>query len=213
MKKQFTALAVAAAMLAASTACGKSSGAAGKDYICGKIDSISGNDVVLLLAEEKSENSSDDTEEATQSSESRSSGSRSGRSRSNKAEGFSRPENGEMPSGFDSEKFSGGMPEGFSRPENGDMPSGFDSEKFSGGMPEGFSGSGSGNKAGRISNNSSYTLTGEQEEVRIPVGTDVTTLNGVKTDFEVLEKGSVIKCSCEKDSDGNNVITEVWIVE
>ena len=188
MKKQFTALAVAAAMLAASTACGKSSGAAGKDYIYGKIDSISGNDVVLLLAEEKSENSSDDTEEVTQSSEIRASGSRSGRSRSNKAEGFSRPENGEMPSGFDSEKFSGGM-------------------------PEGFSGSGSGNKAGRISNNSSYTLTGEQEEVRIPVGTDVTTLNGVKTDFEVLEKGSVIKCSCEKDSDGNNVITEVWIVE
>ena len=188
MKKHFTALALAAAMLVSSAACGKSSEAAGKDYIYGKIDSISGNDVVLLLAEEKSESSSDDAEDVTQSSESRSSGNRSGRSRGNKAEGFTRPENGEMPSGFDSEKFSGKM-------------------------PEGFSGSGSGKKPDLVSNNSSYTLTGEKEEVRIPVGTDVTTLNGVKTDFEVLEKGSVIKCSLEKDSDGNNVITEVWIVE
>ena len=30
---------------------------------------------------------------------------------------------------------------------------------------------------------------------------------------DALEEGSIIKCSVEKDSDGKDVVTEVWIVE
>lgn len=256
MKKGFIAVALMTAMLAALTSCGKSSEAAEAEYIYGKINSISGNDVVLLLAEEKSEKSNDNNEDKTDASEKR-----SGKSKGERPEGGSRPENGEMPSGFDPKNFSGNMPEGFTRPEggempsdfdpqnfsgnmpedftrpesgempsdfdpqnfngsmpegftrpeNGEMPSDFDPKNFSGNMPESFSKSESGKMLERSSSN--YTLTGEQEEVRIPVETDVTTSQGVKTDFDALEEGSIIKCSVEKDSDGKDVVTEVWIVE
>lgn len=36
---------------------------------------------------------------------------------------------------------------------------------------------------------------------------------GVKTDFDVLSAGDIIKCSIEKDTEGNDVVTEVWIME
>ncbi len=164
MKKQLIAAALITAMFASLASCGKSSKAADTNYIYGKIDSISGNDVVLLLAEENTDNTgAENDEEETGTSEKKSSVKHSGRNKGEKPEGFTRPENGEMPE--------------------------------------------------RGGNNSKYTLTGEQEEVRIPVGTDVTTSDGVKTDFDALKAGNIIKCSVEKDSDGKEVVKEVWIVE
>ncbi|WP_298530004.1 hypothetical protein [uncultured Ruminococcus sp.] len=239
MKKQLIAAALITAMFASLASCGKSSKAADTNYIYGKIDSISGNDVVLLLAEENTDNTgAENDEEDTGTSEKKSSGKHSGRNKGEKPEGFTKPENGEMPSGFDPENFKGKMPEGFTkpengempsgfdpenfkgempegftRPENGEMPSGFDPENFKGEMPEGFSRPENGEKPERGGNNSKYTLTGEQEEVRIPVGTDVTTSDGVKTDFDALKAGNIIKCSVEKDSDGKDLVKEVWIVE
>lgn len=214
MKKQLIAAALITAMFASLASCGKSSKAADTNYIYGKIDSISGNDVVLLLAEENTDNTgAENDEEDTGTSEKKSSGKHSGRNKGEKPEGFTRPENGEMPSGFDPENFKGEMPEGFTRPENGEMPSGFDPENFKGEKPEGFSRPENGEKPERGGNNSKYTLTGEQEEVRIPVGTDITTSDGVKTDFDALKAGNIIKCSVEKDSDGKDVVKEVWIVE
>ena len=214
MKKQLIAAALITAMFASLASCGKSSKAADTNYIYGKIDSISGNDVVLLLAEENTDNTgAENDEEETGTSEKKSSVKHSGRNKGEKPEGFTRPENGEMPSGFDPENFKGEMPEGFTRSENGEMPSGFDPENFNGEMPEGFSRPENGEKPERGGNNSKYTLTGEQEEVRIPVGTDVTTSDGVKTDFDALKAGNIIKCSVEKDSDGKDVVKEVWIVE
>ena len=214
MKKQLIAAALITAMFASLASCGKSSKAADTNYIYGKIDSISGNDVVLLLAEENTDNTgAENDEEETGTSEKKSSVKHSGRNKGEKPEGFTKPENGEMPSGFDPENFKGEMPEGFTKPENGEMPSGFDPENFKGEKPEDFSRPENGEKPERSGNNSKYTLTGEQEEVRIPVGTDVTTSDGVKTDFDALKAGNIIKCSVEKDSDGKDVVKEVWIVE
>ena len=214
MKKQLIAAALITAMFASLASCGKSSKAADTNYIYGKIDSISGNDVVLLLAEENTDNTgAENDEEETGTSEKKSSVKHSGRNKGEKPEGFTKPENGEMPSGFDPENFKGEMPEGFTKPENGEMPSGFDPENFKGEIPEGFSRPENGEKPERGGNNSKYTLTGEQKEVRIPVGTDVTTSDGVKTDFDALKAGNIIKCSVEKDSDGKDVVKEVWIVE
>lgn len=214
MKKQLIAAALITAMFASLASCGKSSKAADTNYIYGKIDSISGNDVVLLLAEENTDNTgAENDEEETGTSEKKSSVKHSGRNKGEKPEGFTKPENGERPSGFDPENFKGEKPEGFTRPENGEMPSDFDPENFKGEKPEGFSRPENGEKPERGGNNSKYTLTGEQEEVRIPVGTDVTTSDGVKTDFDALKAGNIIKCSVEKNSDGKDVVKEVWIVE
>lgn len=83
---------------------------------------------------------------------------------------------------------------------------------FSSGMPEGFDPSNiSQNKEN--SGSSKYTLTGEQEEIRIPVGTTVTTSLGVKTNFDALSEGDIIKCSVTKSDDGDEIVTEVWIME
>ena len=251
--KRILTLAAAAALLASLTACGSSASAVNTDYVYGQIDSVSGNDIVLLLADynENAESGESDSEKDTDSAKS------TADSKSEKKEGSGRSGfSGEKPEGFDPSK----MPEGFSRSKkDGDSddgsgeskrerPEGFDKSGFSGEMPEGFdpsnipegfsrskkngdsesdSDSGSGESkrerpegfdksafgSSRSSRNSKYTLTGEQEELRISVGTTVTTALGVETDFEVLKSGDMIKCTVEKDSDGNSVITAVWILE
>lgn len=267
--KKLVAAALFTAMLASLASCGKSAKAVDTEYIYGKIDSVSGNDIVLLLADYNEDAESSDTKDKSDKkiSDDDTEDSKSERkkpSRSDDGEGsrsFKMPEDGEMPEGFDPEKFSGEMPEGFTKPENGElpddfdpekfsgkmpgrsgksdddsdgesksfkkpadgkmpegfdpeefsgeMPDGFDPEKFSGEKPQGFSRS----KGKESSGSSTYTLTGEQEELRIPVGTTVTTSLGVKTDFDALSAGDIIKCSVEKDSDGKEVVTEVWIME
>ncbi len=282
--KKMIAAALMAAMVASLASCGKSAKAEDTEFIYGKIDSISGNDVVLLLADynEDAEESGDRDSSGSETSGDEVSREKSGRlGGGEKSKNFTRPENGEMPDGFDPGNFSGSMPEGFdpsnfsgempegfTKPENGEMPEGFDPSNFSGSMPEGFDpsnfsgeipegftkpengempdGFDPGNFSGSMpegfdpsnfsgeipegftkpengempkrsnresTGSSAYTLTGEQTELRIPVGTTVTTSLGVKTDFDALSSGDIIKCSVEKNSSGEYVVTEVWIME
>ena len=198
--KKFMTLLILSAMLTSATACGKTADAAAEPstdaaYIYGQIDSISGNDVVLLLADYKEEENSD--VEADDGNEDNAQEDNDAERSDRKRPDFK----GEKPEGFDPEKFKdGGMPEG-SDPEkfkDGEMPEGFDPSKF---------------KGGNRSENSKYTLTGEQKDVRIPVGTKVTTALGVETDFEVLTTGDIIKCSVMTDSSGQEIVTAVWIME
>ncbi len=206
--KKMIAAALMAAMVASLASCGKSAKAEDTEFIYGKIDSISGNDVVLLLADynEDAEESGDRDSSGSETSGDEVSREKSGRlGGGEKSKNFTRPENGEMPDGFDPGNFSGSMPEGF------------DPSNFSGEIPEGFTKPENGEmpkRSNRESTGSSaYTLTGEQTELRIPVGTTVTTSLGVKTDFDALSSGDIIKCSVEKNSSGEYVVTEVWIME
>ena len=94
------------------------------------------------------------------------------------------------------------------RGDKGNRPQGgFDR----GNMPEG--GFDRGNSKAPQSNVKGYTFTGEEQQIRIPVGATVTTALGVETDFDVLKTGDMIKYTTKKDDDGNEVITAVWIVE
>ena len=225
MKRILTA-AMATVLLASLTACGSTANAANTNYIYGQIDSVSGNDIVLLLADYNESADSGDADSADASD----SGKRSGDSKREKPEGFDKSKfSGEMPEDFDPSN----MPEGFSRPkkdsdsdnESGESkrerPEGFDPSNLpegfekpaDGEMPEGFDPSKFGGSRSKATSSSRYTLTGEQEELRIAVGTTVTTALGVETDFDVLKSGDMIKCTVEKDSDGNDVITAVWILE
>ena len=245
--RKIVLLALTAVVLASMTACGEAASAADTEYIYGQIESISGNDIVLSLAEyHETETGTTAVSSDEKTSETRS---RSSRPASNeKPEGFdSSGFSGKMPEGFDASQFDGKMPDRSSKSGSSDSdtsqsnsekrerPDGFDSSKFSGNMPEGFDASRFEGKIpqrssasedvekpegfdsskfnGMRTGSSKYTLTGEQEELRIPVGTTVTTLLGVETDFEVLKTGDYIKCSVEKDNSGNTVITAVQIVE
>lgn len=142
---------------------------------------------------------------------------------SDNSDGSSRSSRRQMPENFDPEQFDGSLPEGFDPSQFGNMPEGFDPEQFDGSLPEDFDpsqfggrmpGGRSGGGSKTISGESgSYTLTGEQKELRIPVGVTVTTSSGVKTGFDALKSGDIIKVKTEKDSDGNEAVTEVWIME
>ena len=253
MKKIMVA-ALAALMLAS---CGNSAEpmAAKAEYIYGKIDSVTGNDIVLLMAENNEQADSAAADDSESTSDKKTSGEGSGRSKRERPENFD-PEN--MPEGFDPSKFGGERPErsdsegdssdktkrekpqsddstgdssktkrerpeGFTMSENGEMPEGFDPSKIGGERPElssnkddsgsPDSGDAKKKKPSGSGKSSKYTLTGETEELRIPVGTTVTTSAGVKTDFDALSAGDMIKCSVEKNSEGQDVITEVWILE
>ena len=211
--KKLIALALLGAMLISATACGKSAEAAEDNCIYGQIESISGNDIVIRVAEYNEEEAQDDAQAEDASAEGKDSGKRpdfkgekpEGFSRLDKGERPERPENGEMPEGFDPEN----MPEGFdpSKFQDGEMPEGFDPEN----MPEDFDPSKFGGK--RPGGSSKYNITDEEKEVRIPVGTSVTTAQGVETDFSVLAAGDIIKCSIAVDKDGNETVTAVWIME
>ena len=193
--KKFIAAALAALMLSSFAGCANTAEEPKNEtYIYGQVDSVSGNDIVLLLAEYNGEVTSG---EDTDSSEDGEGGKESDDSGSEKSKRSGRPGSGEKP-------------EGFTRPENSEMPEGFDPSNFSGEMPEG---SGSKRSSKSSGSSSKFTLTGEQEELRIPVGTTVTTSLGVETDFKVIEAGNMIRCSVEKNSDGEDVITAVMIME
>ena len=190
--KKLIAAALAVVMIVAQTSCSKKSDKDDNEYIYGQIESVSGNDVTLEIVNynEKSDDSeSDDT------SDSDSSGSK--RQRGNfKPEDF----DGSLPDGFDPEKFAG------KRPGSDDSDDSDNSGSSKRSRPLGMSKQGG-------SKNSNYTLTGEKKEIRIPVGVTVTTSSGVKSSFDALKKGDIIKLSVEKDSSGSETVKEVWIMK
>ena len=127
-----------------------------------------------------------------------------------------RPDMSGLPDDFDPKNFDGSMPDRFD-PKNfdGSMPDGFDPKNFDGSMPEGMSRPDGAGRKSRSSKSSSgkYTVTDEEQELRIPVGTNVTTSSGVKTSFDKIAKGDIIKCSVEKGDDGKYTVKEVWIMD
>ena len=190
--KKLIAAALAVVMIVAQTSCSKKSDKDNNEYIYGQIESVSGNDVTLEIVNynEKSDDSENDD-----TSDSDSSGSKRQR-------GDFKPGDfdGSLPDGFDPEKFAGKRP-GSDDSDNSDN-SGSSKRSRPQGMP----------KQGG-SKNSDYTLTGEKKEIRIPVGVSVTTSSGVKSSFDALKKGDIIKLSVEKDSSGSETVKEVWIIK
>lgn len=218
MKKIISAVLVLA-MAVSMAACGDSSKAdESGDYIYGEVQSISGNDVVIKVAKENEGKGSDDTSESDDTS---SSDKKRSRGDFNPGD-FS----GSMPEGFDPEQFKGKRPgsdnsdnsdnSGSSkraRPDMSNLPDNFDPSQF-GSMPEGMSRPDGASRKSRSGKSSGkYTVTDEEQELRIPVGTNVTTSSGVKTSFDSIAKGDIIKCSVEKGDDGKYTVKEVWIME
>ena len=224
MKKIISAVLIIA-MAASMAACGDSSKAdESGDYVYGEVQSISGNDVVIHVA--KYNGDKDDSDDASESDDTGSS------SDSKRSRGDFKPGNfdGSMPEGFDPEQFKGKRPGGSDnsddpdnsgsskskrqRPDMSSLPEGFDPKNFDGSMPEGMSRpDGAGRKSKSSKSSGKFTVTDEEQELRIPVGTNVTTSSGVKTSFDKIAKGDIIKCSVEKGDDGKYTVKEVWIMD
>ena len=237
MKKIISAVLIIA-MAASMAACGDSTKAdESGDLIYGEVQSISGNDVVIHVA--KYNEDKDDSDDASESDDTGSS-SDSKRSKGDFKPGSF---DGSMPEGFDPKNFDGSMPEGFDpeqfkgkrpggsdnsddpensgsskskrqRPDMSNLPDDFDPKNFDGSMPEGMSRpDGAGRKSKSSKSSGKFTVTDEEQELRIPVGTNVTTSSGVKTSFDKIAKGDIIKCSVEKGDDGKYTVKEVWIMD
>ena len=232
MKKIISAVLVLA-MAVSMAACGDSSKAdESGDYIYGEVQSISGNDVVIKVAKENE--GKDNSDDASESDDTSSSDKKRSRGDFNPGD-FS----GSMPEGFDPEQFKGkrpgsdnsdnsdnsgsskrarpdmsNLPDDFDPSQFGSMPDGFDPKNFDGSMPEEMSRPDGASRKSRSGKSSGkYTVTDEEQELRIPVGTNVTTSSGVKTSFDSIAKGDIIKCSVEKGDDGKYTVKEVWIME
>ena len=221
MKKIISAVLVLA-MVVSMAACGDSSKAdESGDYIYGEVQSISGNDVVIKVAKENE--GKDNSDDASESDDTSSSDKKRSRGDFNPGD-FS----GSMPEGFDPEQFKGKRPGGSDNSDNSDnsgsskrarpdisnLPDDFDPKNFDGSMPEGMSRPDGASRKSRSGKSSGkYTVTDEEQELRIPVGTNVTTSSGVKTSFDSIAKGDIIKCSVEKGGDGKYTVKEVWIME
>lgn len=95
---------------------------------------------------------------------------------------------GEMPSG----DFSGEMP------DRGEMPSG----DFSGEMPD----------RGEVPAQGENMMSTEQITTLIPVGVTVHTQADTETTFQRLASGDMIKMIVETNDEGEEVITEIWML-
>lgn len=91
----------------------------------------------------------------------------------------------------DGEKSSGGeKPSGMEPPSQGEMPS-----------------------ADETSSGVEMPSQGESAAAQIPVGTTVHTTTDTTTTFSRLRSGDFIKILLDTDSDGNQVISEIWMLQ
>lgn len=179
---------------------------AGQSLVYATITSIEGNEITytkidsdvaeeLLKRQEEDESQKEETKKDESQTKDQSSG-------DNTDAGM--PSGGEMPSG--QEPPSGGeMPSGGNMPSDGNMPSG-------GEMPSGGDMLSGGNMpSGTDSTDGAQQ--GESVTAQIPVGTTVHTTTDTTTTFSRLRSGDFIKILLDTDADGDQVISEIWMLQ
>lgn len=231
MKKLLSA-ALAFAMILAQTSCSEQKDQDKHNYIYGQIESVSGNDVLLSLAQPKEKSDRSESDDTSGSADVESSASKRSKNRSNTS-------GGEPAQGDDSQR-----PTGRKKKATADSSSSDSSSSDSSSSDSSSSDGNAARKSRRSSEqdtdssdsdtsasersdsaaakqkqkqsaakSSSFTLTGEKKQIRIPAGVTVTTANGVDTTFDALSEGDFIRCSVQKDSDGNEVVTQVKVMQ
>lgn len=199
--------------------------------LTGQVSSITGNDMVLALAKEVDMSSertqmqrskggdAENSEEASaeEFSERPQMSQDTGQSGEMSAETSAMPQGGEMPSDMSEMPQGGQMPSDMSEmPQGGEMLS--DRQNMS---QERGEKSDSNSKVGNAKEDEDtdkkeeqtmYQLTGEEKELRIPVGTTVTTQLGKQTTFSRISAEDMVKVLVETNDDGEEVVVGVWIV-
>ncbi len=236
MKKLLSA-ALAFAMIFAQTSCSEQKDQDKHNYIYGQIESVSGNDVLLSLAQPKEKSDRSESDDTSGSADVESSASKRSKNRSNTS-------GGEPAQGDDSQRPTGRKKKATADSSSSDSSSSDSSSSDSSSSDSSSSDGNAARKSRRSSEqdtdssdsdtsasersdsaaakqkqkksavkSSSFTLTGEKKQIRIPAGVTVTTANGVDTTFDALSVGDFIRCSVQKDSDGNEVVTQVKVMQ
>lgn len=221
MKKLLSA-ALAFAMIFAQTSCSEQKDQDKHNYIYGQIESVSGNDVLLSLAQPKEKSDRSESDDTSGSADVESSASKRSKNRSNTS-------GGEPAQGDDSQRPTGRKKKATADSSSSDSSSSDgnaarksrrSSEQDTDSSDSDISASERSDSAAAkqkqkqsAAKSSSFTLTGEKKQIRIPAGVTVTTANGVDTTFDALSEGDFIRCSVQKDSDGNEVVTQVKVMQ
>lgn len=211
-----------------------------QEIIYGQIETITGNDMTLALAlaaEPESESESKTKSEPDSESNSKPDSESNSTPQSNpkaEAETISSPTNTPMTQtstrNMTASQSSGNnaqMPQGTGDGGGQMPPDAINGEQSSNsaGHPDNAQGSDMGSQApgatglesqksgkSQMTSRITYTLTGEKKELRIPVGTTVTTSLGTTTTFSRLASGDMLKLVLETSNDGTETITSIWIV-
>ena len=169
-----------------------------QEVVYGQIETIVGNDMTIALAE------AEETEVQGKSPAQMTEEPTSADGESQAPGRDSMPDMGEMPSDWGEN-----LPEGM--PAQGEMPG----KEQNGGEQKDTQGrEDTGEKEDTQARQkiTTYTLTGERKDMRIPVGTTVTTSLGTTTTFSRLAAGDMVKLVVQKEEDMNQVIVGIWIV-
>ena len=158
----------------------------GQELLYAKITSISGNEMVYALLEER-------TVDMTNTEDGKG---RSGRRSGEKTSDGESPLDGENP-------LNGEMPSGGERP-TGDASSNNRNKRTPDNVP-------SEDMQNRAM--TTYTETGKTAQIQIPVGTDVETKLGTITTFSRLSNGDTIRMLLQKVDNGGEELLKIWIVE
>lgn len=216
MKKLLSA-ALAFAMIFAQTSCSEQKDQDKHNYIYGQIESVSGNDVLLCLAQPKEKSDRSESDDTSGSADVESSASKRSKNRSNTSGGepaqgddSQRPTGRKKKATADSSSSDGNAARKSRRSSEQDTDS---SDSDTSASERSDSAAAKQKQKQSAAKSSSFTLTGEKKQIRIPAGVTVTTANGVDTTFDALSEGDFIRCSVQKDSDGNEVVTQVKVMQ
>ncbi len=200
MRKQLAGLAVGILIMNILGGCAADTGeeeqSGNQRYLYAVVTSIEGNEMTYVEVEEsqvvstEEESDEDKQEDVTEAQ--------------NAPEDDRQSENGDRPSGESGEKPS---EEGGEKPseESGGKPS-----EESGGKPS----EESGGKPSEESGEKGYKdMAGDAVSVQIPVGVTVHTASGTETTFSRIASGDVLKILLETDADGDETITEIWMID
>lgn len=174
-----------------------------QEIVYGQIETIAGNDMTIALAE--AEETEVQGKAPSQGTEKTTSTDKEGQ----EPDMGSMPDMGEMPSGGD-----GSFPEGI--PSQGGMPG----QAHEDGEQSDSQGKKDTQEREDTRENeeqdtqkvTTYALTGETKNMRIPVGTTVTTSLGTTTTFSRLAAGDMVKLVVQKENDKDEIIVGIWIV-
>ncbi len=173
-----------------------------QSYVYAYVSEIRGNELTYTELEESVVTAYLEQQEATEKTEAEEDGISADGSGDKGMESTKEWQNdGEMPDRPDGEAPSGEAPNG--EAPNGETPSG---EALGGGMPDGESPSGE-RQSGEFRRRNTETTT-----TLIPVGVTVHTQSDTKTTFRRLASGDIIKLLMETSEDGEEVITEIWML-
>ena len=170
-------------------------------YVYAYVSSIEGNEVTYMEVDESVAKAAEEREKEKEKAEAEADAGSDSTGQGDKSDGGTdsagQSDKNDGGTGSDEDKSGMGTPPDMDGSSGGDQtPPDMDSTEMPQGAPGGMS-----------------DMTGETVTTMIPVGVTVHTTSDTTTTFSRLASGDLLKILVETDSDGNEVIEEIWMLQ